>query len=252
MTPRTRSKILLLFDVDGTLTAPRLEITEKMENFFKDEVMPKATVGLVGGSDLSKIAEQMKGKDVVSRFDYFFSENGLVAYKGGQLLAEQSILKRFGEGTLQKMINFCLRYMSELELPAKRGTFVEFRTGLINVCPVGRSCSYDERLEFAKFDRENNVRLKFKEALEKEFGELGLQFAMGGQISIDCFPKGWDKTYCLQFVEKDGYEEIHFFGDKTSPGGNDHEIFSDPRTVGHTVTGPEDTMAQVREVLGLQ
>ena len=63
--------------------------------------------------------------------------------------------------------------MSELELPAKRGTFVEFRTGLINVCPVGRSCSYDERLEFAKFDQENNVRLKFKEALEKEFGELG-------------------------------------------------------------------------------
>ena len=66
--------------------------------------------------------------------------------------------------------------MSELELPAKRGTFVEFRTGLINVCPVGRSCSYDERLEFAKFDRENNVRLKFKEALEKEFGELGTDF----------------------------------------------------------------------------
>ena len=65
--------------------------------------------------------------------------------------------------------------MAELELPAKRGTFVEFRTGLINVCPVGRSCSYDERLEFAKFDQENNVRLKFKEALEKEFGELGKQ-----------------------------------------------------------------------------
>ena len=158
--------------------------------------------------------------------------------------------------------------MAELELPAKRGTFVEFRTGLINVCPVGRSCSYDERLEFAKFDQENNVRLKFKEALEKEFGELGiqsvsngetadknfcsgLQFAMGGQISIDCFPKGWDKTYCLQFVENEGFDQIHFFGDKTSPGGNDHEIFEDGRTVGHTVTGPDDTMEQVRQVLGI-
>ena len=162
--------------------------------------------------------------------------------------------------------------MAELELPAKRGTFVEFRTGLINVCPVGRSCSYDERLEFAKFDQENNVRLKFKEALEKEFGELGkvsrlsarggtnlnliyscsgLQFAMGGQISIDCFPKGWDKTYCLQFVEKEGFAQIHFFGDKTSPGGNDHEIFEDDRTVGHTVTGPDDTMEQVKQVLGI-
>lgn len=26
--------------------------------------------------------------------------------------------------------------------------------------------------------------------------------------------QGWDKTYCLQFVEKE-FDEIHFFGDKT-------------------------------------
>jgi len=247
----TRAKTLLLFDVDGTLTAPRLQVTEEMEKFLYSSVKTNATVGVVGGSDIKKIAEQMKGMDVVKKFDYFFSENGLVAYKEGQQIAEQSILKKFGDKVLQKLINFSLKYMSELELPAKRGTFVEFRTGLINLCPVGRSCSYEERLEFAKFDTENNVRLKFKEALEKEFGELGLQFAMGGQISIDVFPKGWDKTYCLQFVENDGYEEIHFFGDKTTKGGNDYEIFEDARTIGHTVTGPEDTMKQIKEVLGL-
>lgn len=39
--------------------------------------------------------------------------------------------------------------------------------------------------------------------------------ASGGQISFDVFPIGWDKTFCLQFVEKEGYKEIHFFGDKT-------------------------------------
>ena len=27
--------------------------------------------------------------------------------------------------------------------------------------------------------------------------------------------QGWDKTYCLQFVEADGFNDIHFFGDKT-------------------------------------
>ena len=42
---------------------------------------------------------------------------------------------------------------------------------------------------------------------------------IGGQISFDVFPIGWDKTFCLQFVEKEGYKEIHFFGDKT------HEVF---------------------------
>jgi Eukaryotic phosphomannomutase len=53
-------------------------------------------------------------------------------------------------------------------------------------------------------------------ALQAEFADLNLTFSIGGQISFDVFPVGWDKTYCLQFIEKD-FEEIHFFGDKTYP-----------------------------------
>lgn len=34
-----------------------------------------------------------------------------------------------------------------------RGNFIEFRKGLINVCPVGRSCSQAERDEFAAYDK---------------------------------------------------------------------------------------------------
>ena len=34
------------------------------------------------------------------------------------------------------------------------------------------------------------------------------------------------------------------FGDKTFEGGNDYEIFSDERTIGHTVTSPDDTKQQ--------
>lgn len=83
-------------------------------------------------------------------------------------------------------------------------------------------------------------------------------FAIGGQISFDVFPNGWDKTYCLQHLEKEAqrpggieYKTVHFFGDKTFEGGNDYEIFSDPRTTGHTVTGPEDTMKQLHELFGI-
>jgi len=32
------------------------------------------------------------------------------------------------------------------------------------------------------------------------------------------YTKGWDKTYCLQFVEND-FDDIHFFGDKTYKAG---------------------------------
>lgn len=71
----------------------------------------------------------------------------------------------------------------------------------------------------------------------------------GGQISFDVFPKGWDKTYCLQYLEKEMFEEIHFFGDKTDPGGNDYQIFTDPRTIGHKVTSPADTVNQLKQLL---
>lgn len=47
------------------------------------------------------------------------------------------------------------------------------------------------------------------------------------------------------------YTTIHFFGDKTEVGGNDHEIYNDPRTIGHSVKDFEDTMAQVKKIFDL-
>uniref|UniRef100_A0A8C7BYQ6 Phosphomannomutase n=1 Tax=Neovison vison TaxID=452646 RepID=A0A8C7BYQ6_NEOVI len=139
---------LCLFDVDGTLTAPRQKITKEMDGFLQN-LRQKIKIGVVGGSDFEKVQEQL-GKD-------------------------------------------------------------------------------------------ENIRQKFVADLQKEFAGKGVTFSIGGQISIDVFPDGWDKRYCLRHVENDGYKTIYFFGDKTMPGGNDHEIFTDPRTVGHTVTTPEDT-----------
>jgi phosphomannomutase len=119
---------------------------------------------------------------------------------------------------------------------------------MLNISPIGRQCSQQERDDFEKFDKEAKVREKMVAALEERFGaSLGLKFSIGGQISFDVFPIGWDKTYCLQFVEND-FKEIHFFGDKTMKGGNDYEIFNDPRVKGHTVTSWEDTMKQCREL----
>ena len=83
-------------------------------------------------------------------------------------------------------------------------------------------------------------------AMKKEFADLELTYSIGGQISFDVFPKGWDKRFCLQFVTE--YEEIHFFGDKTFEGGNDFEIYEDDRTIGHAVTSPEHTEQLCREL----
>jgi hypothetical protein len=84
-----RPRILVLFDIDGTLSAARAEADEEMHKFLhrlKEEV----TVGIVGGSDLAKQQEQM-GANIVNEVNYSFSENGLVAYKNGLLIGKEVI-----------------------------------------------------------------------------------------------------------------------------------------------------------------
>lgn len=237
--------VLVLFDVDGTLTPSRLIIKPDMKEFLLD-LKKKAVIGIVGGSDLVKMQEQMGEGDVTQMYDYVFSENGLVAFKNGAEFGRMSIKKHLGEEKIKRFVNFCLRYTADLDIPKKRGTFIEFRDGLINVCPVGRNCTQEERMEFYEYDKEHNIRIKFVEACQKEFADLGLHFSIGGQISFDVFPKGWDKTFCLGLIDK--YRAIHFFGDKTYPGGNDYEIYEDSRTIGHRVTSPEDTMQQLKDI----
>ncbi|KAJ6344191.1 hypothetical protein OIU76_005837 [Salix suchowensis] len=238
--------VIALFDLDDTLTAPRKVVK----------------IGVVGGSDFSKISEQL-GKTVINDYDYVFSENGLVAHKDGKLIGTQSLKSFIGDEKLKgivgivvisniflihfericrKFINFTLHYIGDLDIPIKRGTFIEFRNGMLNVSPIGRNCSQEERDEFEKYDKVHNIRPKMVSDLREKFAHLNLTFSIGGQISFDVFPQGWDKTYCLRYLDE--FSEIHFFGDKTYKGGNDHEIYESERTVGHTVTSPDDTVEQ--------
>ena len=63
--------------------------------------------------------------------------------------------------------------------------------------------------------QDHKIRETYVKEAEKRFGPRNFQFSIGGQISVDVFPKGWDKTYCLKFVADQNFDEIHFFGDKT-------------------------------------
>ena len=122
-----------------------------------------------------------------------------------------------------------------------------------NICVIGRTpgLSKAERAAYDDADRANGLRNRVVAELIERFGPqtpYALNFSIGGQIGIDCAPCGWDKTFCLQFVDAAEFDTIHFFGDKTAPGGGDHELYEHPRTVGHTVTSPEDTIAQLKHL----
>nr|GEX82602.1 phosphomannomutase [Tanacetum cinerariifolium] len=141
-----QSGLIALFDVDGTLTAPR-----------KDNIVYN---------------------ELRSPHDRFPSFMEYVA-----IVIEKDI------GTLKDIkmdfVNFTLHYIADLDIPIKRGTFIEFRSGMINVSPIGRNCSQEERDEFERYDKVHNIRPKMVEILREKFTHLNLTFSIGGQISFD-------------------------------------------------------------------
>lgn len=240
---------LFLFDLDGTLSAPRTPVINEVLEALR-RLKTQVTIGIVSGSDMPKMVSQLGQTDLSNVFeytDYVFAENGTVArYRGAPLGADLHFPNHIGEEVYKKLVAFVLRYIADLDIPIKRGTFIELRSGMVNISPIGRSCTAAERQEFYRYDQEHGIRETFAKALREAFACSGLEFAIGGQISIDCYPNGWDKRLSLDRIRDVPFSEIRYFGDRTAPGGNDYAIYVDSRVVGHSVTSPEDTLRQLR------
>lgn len=248
--PLKKGKTLLLFDIDGTLTESRKVMKENMlECLKKASSYDDIDLATVGGSDLPKAKEQLQSS--INFFKFNFTENGLVYLDDKrQLQKVDKLVNYLGYDKFKEFVNFCLKYIADLDIPVKTGTFVELRTGLVNVSPIGRNCTQEERDAFVIYNKEHHILETFRETLLKNFGEkFGLEISIGGQISFDVFPKGWDKRYCLQFIEK-LYDNIIFFGDKGYYGGNDYEIITNERiTRGVRVKSPENTIELINKII---
>lgn len=231
--------MILLFDVDGTLTDPICKISDEMLNTLRSLKNKNYTLGIVGGSNIEKIKNQI-GDDIYKLFDYVFVENGLVFYKNGELINKENIIKKLGETNLQVLMNEILYQLSLLNIPKKRSNFIELRNACINISPIGRNCSYDERIEFYEYDKKFKVREKLLEKLNPSLKLLNMEGSIGGMISIDVYCKGWDKSYCLNFLSDQ--DNIHFFGDKCTPLGNDYPLYSNKLVKGHEVKNYHDTI----------
>ncbi|KAJ8575875.1 hypothetical protein ON010_g3336 [Phytophthora cinnamomi] len=210
-------RIIALFDVDGTLTAARKTATPR------DAGAPQEAAREHHHRRRGRLGPgQAEGAARRGRLARAIPTN------------LQNLKSQYSNEQINRLVNFALRYIADLDIPVKRGTFVEFRMGMINVSPIGRNCSQEERDDFEKYDHIHKIRETFVEKLRAEFPDYNLTFSIGGQ--------GWDKTFCLRYLDAKDYDEIHFFGDKTHKGGNDYEIYTSDRTIGHSVKNPEETI----------
>ena len=201
-----------LFDVDGTLTPSRLPIDKNFEQFFLNWMKDK-NVYLVTGSDKDKTIEQI-GEKIWSNVNRAYQSCGNAVYEKGKLI-RQSDFKLDRE--LRRLL-FTFNAVSEW--PHKFDNHIEERIGLVNYSSIGRSCPQTYRNAYHMWDMLNEERKLFCKMVEETFPEL--EASIGGQISIDIYPKGQNKAQVLDDLEG----PITFFGDRCEPGGNDYPIVS--------------------------
>ena len=209
-------KRIFMFDIDGTLTPPRLPMTEEMVKMFKG-FCERNRVILVTGSDMSKVVEQVP-KEIRDLVEGIYTCSGNAYTVGDEIIYENEFRPP------EKLIALLEDWKNYSHYPVKTGKHLEYRDGMLNYSTVGRNCTQQEREDYEAWDNENGERAILRERILNMFPSLDC--AIGGQISIDIYPRGLDKSQSYFRVKGDNPDHaIIFCGDRLMPGGNDYPFF---------------------------
>ena len=202
---------VFIFDVDGTLTPSRLPMTNEFELFFNGWSKSNPFY-LVTGSNLNKTKEQVPNF-IFERAESVFTCCGNQMWKNDDLIYENKfeIPKH-----LEMFLNIILK---QSPYPHRYGNHIEDRGSMVNFSIVGRDCTQEQRDDFFEWDNINEERKKITNIIRTK--AKGIDAVIGGQISIDIYPTGNDKSQILEHIEADEYV---FIGDRTEEGGNDYPL----------------------------
>ena len=205
--------MVFLFDVDGTLTPPRQSMSAEMSEVF-GELVRDNIVFLASGSDLNKIKEQVPA-ELLYQCKGIFSCSANQFHIKDQLQYENQFIPE------EKLVGQLEKLLTTSKYPVRTGNHIEYRPGMLNFSIVGRNATTDEREQYFKWDEKEQERKRM--AILLMACQPGIDIKIGGQISIDIYPHGYDKSQAVSYLKEHYPEEpIYFFGDRTDEHGNDY------------------------------
>ncbi len=229
-----------IFDVDGTITPSRGQITKEFLPIFNDFVSNNE-VYLVTGSDRQKTLEQVT-PEIYNKCKRVYNCSGSDAYEGDKnVYRDEWELPEKVERFLQDELDFS-------QFSIRNGNHIERRPGGVNFSILGRDEDpFKGRKEYIKWDKIHNERYFIGERILNQFNDLSV--ALGGQTGIDIGPLGSDKSQILRDFRLG--EDLHFFGDRMDRSGNDYTLAEAIKEMGgtaYTVTDYNDTMKKLMEI----
>lgn len=250
--------------MDGTLTKPRKEIAWSTITQLKD-LQKISNIGIVSGSPYEYIVQQME--NAWSEINSLDPQHLIIMPCNGTKLYEYSneksncskftktyetdMIQNVGEDSYRQLVTILNDLQSQVIKTQKKiplsGNFISFRGSMVNWCMIGRDADDAMRNQFKKIDTDLRIKLKNKLDNEIKLANIdNISTALGGSTSIDIYPKGWDKTYCLNHIANN--KKVYFVGDKCQPGGNDYELFISKKTISYETTGPEMTHEIISDI----
>lgn len=258
---------IALFDMDGTLTEPREKISKEMiEEIVSLVSVTGASIGIVTGSSFEYIAEQLDelmSREEIKQKLIVFPCNGTRVYmydvyKGAykEFGERFDIQKHLGEdimtALMAKLVRLHLQSIKEnVDMPLA-GDFIVNRGSLINFCLPGRASTKSQRKKFIELDSSKKIRERLLNKIKKFFSKrcIDAEAALGGSTSIDIFPRGHNKTFCITRIDNPDMNRITFVGDRCKTGGNDREIFELLGAYGNSfeTTGIQNTIEIIQHL----
>ena len=236
------NKICYVFDVDGTLTEPRMKMGSQLANEFLLWGLKKQCY-VATGSDYRKTQEQVPW-DILDTFKNVFCCMGNEIRKPGGSVVYKS------KFTLPDNLDADLQdFLKNTKFNLKTGNHIEFRTGMVNFSIVGRNADFEQRASYNLWDKKNRERQTIADFINKNYPTLNA--SVGGSISIDIIEEGQDKGQVVHHLENAGATKIVFVGDRCERGGNDFGIIRELQKSNlafewYNVEGPEDTLKLLR------
>lgn len=257
---KLRNKEIIVFDIDGTLTASKAPADKEMIQLML-LLLDKKSVAIIGGGKYSlfkeQLIEQLPKQDKRLEKLYLFPTNSTAFYRFNNSWHEvySHELTKNEKNKIKNALNETFREVNYSHPEKTYGPVIEDRDTQITFSALGQEvvamCGEKIGVQLKedwnkKYD---NLRQQMREILQKFLPDFEVR--AGGLTSIDITRKGIDKAYGVRQIAKHldvKIENMLFVGDAIFPGGNDYAALQ--TGIDYVkVKNPSDTKELIRTII---
>ena len=248
-----KNKKLIIFDLDGTLTESKSDMTSAMAGILC-HLLKVRRIAVIGGGSYEQFQKQLLKKlkcpDEYLKNLFIFPTTSTVFYRYHKNKWRMVYRQNLSSTEKKKIFTAFVKTFKELNYIKPKqifGKLIEDRGTQITFSALGQRAPLSLK---EKWKKENSpLKLKVAKTLQRYLPTLEVRAA--GFTSIDITRKGIDKAYGIHQIKKHlgvSIQDMIFIGDALFPGGNDYAA----RKTGVlcvSVSGPRETTKIIQFLL---